>query len=747
MSRATTGTDPKRTQKKQAERRDASNPRVQFEALVEVGSGATGGFEAESVDVSPEGMRLRTAYLPEMGERLVCRFDGFGGEVVTEGEVIWRNEQGRGGEFGLRFVDLDERAAAVLQDMCLAEVEAHSEGAVEPDAALVGARVKLHIEGLGSPMRARVKDTARGEVLVGSSLEFLRVGRDIELEDVEQGGRRVAMIEHVGVEIDRVNNVPQLVVSLRYDHGHKASEADSGELEAAGQKPSRHLEGRVVEASAKETTPEPTVIDHEEEPRMARRGAKLDMAHGEDSLDGEDLVEDQPPTLATPTHRDPSEAMDAEDRVAAAASKVQETGKKLGGLAKSLGPKLAAASTGAKSLLGSILEGVKQKRGEQGVGKSGKGPKRTTAPAPSGALRSDGRRLVRQTKDASSEESLSDVETLPASATKRKAMGASILGLLGVLGIYAFASQVSHKAPAAEPAVAAQALSSTTAASPSSDAASELVPGGAVATANVPLFGATPLSTTEPVPTPAPEGAAAVVDGAEVPPVPPAGVEGATEDGEAADAAKDEPTDGATASSSGATGAGLRKVWGVGEVHDPVSLKLTMDGEVSGFSGSEGDGGFTVVIPGRKSVSSASGLARKDKRIESLNVVNYPDRAEVTLQFKGDVPAFAVKASGSRVSIDIDAGKGKRSDDGEGTSSKKKAKVSSRTGGHDRSEKSDKTEKGEKSVKAEKPEKSKASEKSKKDDSKNAKQASDSPKSEKKSDKKGDKKGDKKAKK
>jgi hypothetical protein len=733
MSRATTGADPKRTHR-QAERRDASNPRVQFEALVEVGSGATGGFEAESVDVSPEGMRLRTAYLPDMGERLVCRFDGFGGEVVAEGEVIWRNEQGRGGEFGLRFVDLDERAAAVLQDMCHADVEAQSEGVVEPDAAFVGARVKLHIEGLGSPMRARVKDTARGEVLVGSSLEFLRVGRDIEFEDVEQGRRRVAMIEHVGVEIDRVNNVPQLVVSLRYDDGKKTSEDEVEGRSSTGRQATKNDASRAVEASAKETTPEPTVIDHEDEPVVARRGAKFDAAAEDDALEGEDLSEEQPPTLATPTHRDPSEAIDADDRVAAAATKVQETGKMLGGLAKSLGPKFAAASTRAKGFLGSILDGVKKKREEQVAGKGGKGPKRTTAPAPSGALRSDGRRLFRQPKDSTVEDTTTDVEALPSNANKHKAMGASILGLLAVLGIYAFSSQANHKAPSAEPPAAAQALATTNDASPSAEAATEPAPGGAVATANVPLFGATPLSTTEPVPAPAPESAVAAGEGSDVPPAPPAGVEGAAEDAEGVDASKDEGADATAAgtSPSGGAGAALRKVWGVGEVHDPVSLKLTMDGDVTGFSGSEGDSGFTLVIPGRKSVSSASGLARKDKRIESLNVVNYPDRAEVTLQFKGDVPAFAVKASGSRVSIEIDGGRGKRSDDGEASTSKKKAKVSSRTTSHE---------------KAEKAERSKAADKSKKHDSKNAKQASDGPKVEKKADKKSEKKSDKKAKK
>src|SRR5687768_7421730 len=87
------------------DRRKASGQRVHFEAMVAVGEAEGGSaFEAESVDVSSGGMRLRTAYLPQVGDRLVCRFDGSGTEIVAIGEVLWATEQARGGEFGLKFV-------------------------------------------------------------------------------------------------------------------------------------------------------------------------------------------------------------------------------------------------------------------------------------------------------------------------------------------------------------------------------------------------------------------------------------------------------------------------------------------------------------------------------------------------------------------------------------------------------------------------------------------------------------------
>ena len=47
----------------------------------------------------------------------------------------------------------------------------------EPAPAANGAKVRLHIEGLASPMRAKIKDSGSSEVRVGSDLGFLQVGK------------------------------------------------------------------------------------------------------------------------------------------------------------------------------------------------------------------------------------------------------------------------------------------------------------------------------------------------------------------------------------------------------------------------------------------------------------------------------------------------------------------------------------------------------------------------------------------
>lgn len=215
------------------ERRGGASQRVHFEALVAVGESAGGGFEAESIDVSPEGMRLRTAYLPEIGDKLLCRFDGMGSEVVAEGEVAWRSQEARGGEFGLRFVGLDAATAEAVRAMCAELNVGPAEAGPEEIAAVPrGARIRLHIEGLGSPMKARVREAGSKELEVGSNLEFLKVGRSLELEDVDQGVRRDAMIEHVRVDIDPATHVPQLVVALRYE---KASADGAATARSASQ--------------------------------------------------------------------------------------------------------------------------------------------------------------------------------------------------------------------------------------------------------------------------------------------------------------------------------------------------------------------------------------------------------------------------------------------------------------------------------------------------------------------------------
>ena len=99
----------------ECDRRAPGATRIPFDAMVEVGGALGPSFKAQAINVSQEGMHLRTAYLPERGQPLTCRFDaGPNATVLATGEVVWTEEAGRGGEFGLRFTNLDAESVEAL---------------------------------------------------------------------------------------------------------------------------------------------------------------------------------------------------------------------------------------------------------------------------------------------------------------------------------------------------------------------------------------------------------------------------------------------------------------------------------------------------------------------------------------------------------------------------------------------------------------------------------------------------------
>ncbi len=545
-------------------------------------------FEAESIDVSPEGMRLRAAYVPEMGERLLCRFDGASGEVAVEGEVVWRNEEAKGGELGIKFTALDAATEEAVRALCkeLAEPDEKDEKAPSMPK---GARVRLHIEGLASPMKARVREGGDKETLVGSNLEFLKVGRSLELEDVDKGGRREAFVDHVKVEVDAASGVPQLVVALRYDALPAPKPASKGGAAAA------------VAGAAAAAVSKPKVA-------AARPVEEPEIDH-DSSLDAE-AVSDEPADV------EESEKHGIAKVGASAAS----AGRKVAG---KVGPALNGFGASAKGAVMKLLEAVRKRREAQADQKKKDAPRRTTAPAPGGSLKADGKRLVRD--DMEDDESMTPP---PAKKNKKAALMGSALGLLAVLLVFGVTRFIAMRNAA--PATDAAASASPSAA-PAPGALAAPSDTAAVATANVPLFGATPLSTTESVPTAAPSGSAVAANEAEP---------GADDDAGGAD---DDDEGGGAAEGT--------KEWGEGNVKSPVTLRVKLDGDVDGFNGAKGAMGFTIVLPGRRILSSASELQKKDKRIATFQVVNKPNAAELTVQFKDGVPAYLARAKDNKLEI------------------------------------------------------------------------------------------------
>jgi hypothetical protein len=598
------------------ERRAKGAGRVAIETLVEICGNEPGipAFEAEALDVSARGMHLRTAYLPEEGAPLVCRFEDRGREIVVEGLVAWRKQSEKGGDFGVSFTALDSRSVEALKTLLRTGDDdgAGKDSAEQSD----GSRVRLHIEGLGSPMKARVRSGSGSQkIQVGSSLEFLKVGRRLEVEDVEGGSRRAALIDGVEVLINPKTSVPQLVVALRYE-------------------------------GAKEETPEPTTTDlgDRDEPAQGLRlsGDKVTTDAGNASDDGD----------PEPSGDQPDASTDEDDDLDAGISAATRTARKLGNAAESAGIVARDASTKAARWGAAAFQGLGKALGGKIAGMRKKAPekRRSTAPAPDSVTSSEGRRLRPQSGKS---------ETPAGPAKKRPtprhvAIGAAAAVLLGSVGAMALrgGSASTAKAPegAATPAVASAAAPTAPAAAPIAPS----VPGSPVV-ANVPLFGPTPLATLEPAPLgPPPTGDAATEEALEL-----AAAKAATPPEAEDEEFVDGPGDQGPGSSKKASGSGAKPEdvapFGNGRMHLPTISRLRLDGAGSELRGQADATGFTVLIPGRKLMEQGAALAKRDPRIARVRTTNTPSGAQVRMTFKDGVPAYRVRLRRDFVEVLISA--------------------------------------------------------------------------------------------
>jgi hypothetical protein len=619
------------------DRRAKGVRRVDYAALVEIcgRGGETPAFEAEAVELSGRGMQVRTRFLPELGAPLVLRFEHEGKEAVVEGEVAWRREVDKGGEFGIRFTALDSASVQVLKLVCAGTEPAtpdaaasdsngsaskHSPGASRPHTH--GAAVKLHIHGLGAPMKARVFESRGRRLHVGSQLEFLKVGRALELEDVEAGNKRAAEIDSVTVAIDPRTQIPQLVVALRYD----------GEDEDA--------------------TPEPSVVgDDDGKPaasagRPAARATAAARTNSDDSSDegAEDDADED------------SELEESEDlfkgRFAAWASNA-------GGHVQRGGASVAEFGRRASEGFARVFDAV-SRRAEN----DGEHPRRRTSPGRSsvavssrGVERNGGKerlRAQRPTKRTGSQSA--------EPSRKRRVLVAAGAVLVLVSGAYPlFFAHDAERAPSTrvEPlAPAAQALPAVTVAAvpvavsgafppPSAlDPAAQLAAGPDAVAVDVPLFGPQRLSTLEAAPlSPPVEAAIDEVGMAQdqtfaKPVVPTLSRAVPTEESSATEPAK-EPAG--------------NSEWQAGKMHLPIVHRLRLDKEGSELKGTKTPSGFSVLVPGRKVMESGAQIAKRDDRILSVNVKNSDAGGQVVFRFRKDVPGYKVRLRNDYVEFFINS--------------------------------------------------------------------------------------------
>jgi hypothetical protein len=409
---------------KESDRRAPGAARVAFDGMVEVGGSLGPSFEARAIDLSGEGMHLATAYLPDIGQPVTCRFDvGGGAQVVAAGEVLWREDQGDGGEFGIRFTNLDGASASALERI----LSGPTDPGAPPDAP-VGAKVRLHIDGLASPMRARVKDSLGPMVTAFSELGFLQMGKPLDLEDTTSGSKRPAIIDRVSIEVEPENRIPQLVVTLLYDD--EAGRADRSAPE---------------EAVIHMPMPEPMHADDVAQAYEAR-------AESDEGGAPADAAEPLPAPKATAFSANIS--ADAAPQATLDDDASPEPMTKLKGAiargATAFGPAMSKLATRAKTTVALLAA---KRRG--GSGDDVAIPmRRTTAPPPDGALHTSGRKVVRGEPAVEAEETGAPKFKV----NRKRAMAIGAIGVAAILAGVALRKPAPPVAATAAPVAATAAL-------------------------------------------------------------------------------------------------------------------------------------------------------------------------------------------------------------------------------------------------------------------------------------------------
>jgi hypothetical protein len=169
-------------------------------------------------------------------------------------------------------------------------------------------------------------------------------------------------------------------------------------------------------------------------------------------------------------------------------------------------------------------------------------------------------------------------------------------------------------------------------------------PPGAPVTANVPLFGPTPMATAEPAPLgPPPTAESRAVEAAEL------AAAKASEPGSAEDEEfTDEPAGkNAKKAANEKPGKDAKPEdvppFGRGKMHLPTIHRIRLDGPGAAIHGALDPMGFTVLIPNRKLMEQGAGIAKRDARFARVRTTNTPGGAQLRVAFKSTVPGYRVR--------------------------------------------------------------------------------------------------------
>lgn len=655
------------TQQIQQERRASGVRRVKFDTLVEVVGQEldTPAFEGRAIDVSGRGMQIVAAYVPERKTALVLRFEHQGREVVIEGVVAWRREGSPNGTFGLRFTALDSKSVIVLKELCAQEAvsersailpqsssnqalfeELDESETPEPVVATtVGAPMKLHLDGLAAPMKARVVDARHSRLRLGSQLEFLTLGRKLMVEDLTGGAQKAAHVHSVDVEVNPKTQVPQLVVTVRWE-------------------------------GANDVTPEPTVVSSkrkgeidvddlfgEEEvtsPGRAARAVPKPKLGRRAEIEEEEEFDDEDDDLNTAEAllkgRVALWAVGASTRMKDASEQVADASRKVAKVvsgflsrprAKSQPERRTATTRGTRSLRPVASQAPAKGRApgsrsaQPGVRSSGPSRSRQSAEQPTALRRNRallvGLAAVALTVAVFMFRGESGSPSAASSQSGAPALANGVVAGQGVNGVSAAPGQApggvlpqaasdaalnglnaAAQGRGSAPALARQPL----------DTEEQLRPDTFGMVANVPLFGPTQMATTEP----APDGNERVAQAAPRR----GGVDEISLSKDESFSDKPAPADKAAASQA-------NKAFQVGRLSEPVVHRLRLDAPGESLTGERTANGFSVLVAGRKVMENGASIVNADARVTQVNVKNTPAGAKVTFRFGKEVSGYKAR--------------------------------------------------------------------------------------------------------
>jgi hypothetical protein len=638
------------------ERRGRGGTRVPIDAPVElVHAGDDEPFLADVINLGLGGLSMRASFLPDVGERLACSFEAQPGrEIRAAVEVVWVAD--KRGEFGLRFVDLDEGQRRTVREIVAGFYRPPKPAAI---AKPPPEKIRVMLDGVSTPVIATVIDRGVRTMMVEQALPFLK----LETGLVDEHGRRGRI---VSVDLAVEGDTPRLLLDLAFEEttlvdpppadatvpdfdaleDEEVSEVRS--VSAAGnlaaprvevvREPSVQIDMGPLDAPPRSEAVVPATsepIADEPRPDQSVRIVHHRPAAGEPRIDDSehDVDPELRPSLARaftslPFDRERIDALYArmQPYLAIAWAHIVRIGAKAfafgAALLEKTSPRLKQASAGAIAFTRSKLRRARVRR--------------TTAPPP----KDSNFTRVKPKSRAPKEEP----------AHRRKIGRYVLVGLLAVAAVlvllYAFDEEPEVVAPA--PSVPERVIESIRVEPPPAHAIAPVDVAADIAPADVAPVEAAPdpeagdvaaepeVEAREPGPMPPPTFPS-VSNGAPSPESVPSDSPYAVDVAEAP---------------SGPLEAGPS--FGQESVSNGETYSLRMSQPVRSVAGRALSNGFVVEIAGALSLDRAGPIARNHPLVERAVILNRGDHAELTIEFtEGAAPAYRVVPRGPAIEVTI----------------------------------------------------------------------------------------------